>query len=148
VVGEGVVDQIARPDPGGEQRAREPPVVGVRAFRLEDRPGRDEHLGKPGARRRGQAAERAHTLLALDQLALAQHRQAGERSKAGDPVRVDAGQMLGHGRGLLQRVAQEAGQGGQQLRVPARRLADLEPIVILAAGGLRHRRDPRPRGIL
>ena len=59
------MDQVAGAEAGGVQRAGEAPVVRPRAFGLEDRPGRDEHLGELRERRRVEPAERRLLVLAL-----------------------------------------------------------------------------------
>ena len=122
VVTETVVHQVAVFEAGGRQRPGDAPVVRRRALGLVDRPGRlvdaprAFQAPQPAPADGGKAAEGVGgplRLLALQQLGLARHGQAGQGLACGDGIRVHTGQRLGHGRRLACR-GDEAGQAGHQ----------------------------------
>ncbi|MFO1068899.1 MAG: hypothetical protein U1E14_10295 [Geminicoccaceae bacterium] len=68
------MDDVARPEAGGEHRPGEAPVVEPRPLGIVDRAGRGEDAGQPGGRRGGEAAERRRRMLQRQQVGLAQDR--------------------------------------------------------------------------
>ena len=84
--------EVAGAKARGEQRAREPPVVGRAPLGLVDRSGRSEHAPHLAPARGREAAERPLGLLQFQELRLADHRQLRERGARGDRGRVDAGE--------------------------------------------------------
>ena len=133
VVGEAVVDDVAGPEAGGVEGAGEAPVVGPRPFRVVDRPGRGEDAGEARRRRGVQAAEGQPAAVQLDQLGLAQQRQAGQRGAGRDLVGLDAGQPLGEPGRVVDRVAHQARQGVEHRGLALGGCADLLPVVVGAA---------------
>ena len=118
---------------GGVEGAGEAPVVGPRPFRIVDRSGRGEDAGEARRRRGVQAAEGQPAAVQLDQLGLAQQRQAGQRGAGRDLVGLDAGQPLGEPGRVVDRVAHQARQGVEHRGLALGGRADLLPVVVGAA---------------
>jgi hypothetical protein len=79
--------------------------------------------------------ERRARLLALDQIALAQERQRGERGEAGHCGRLDAGEVLGERRRVVDRAAQQTGQAGEHLPITLLRVAPLQLVEMVTLSG-------------
>ena len=110
MIGEGIVHDVARPEAGGEQRARRTPAILRLAFRLEDRPGRHQQPPHSSRRRDVEAAERRVFLLPRQQLGLAQHRQRGERGPRGTAL----GSMPASCRGPARRAQRKRDESGSR----------------------------------
>ncbi len=67
-------------------------------------------------------------LLALDQIALPQERQRGERREAGHRGRLDTGEVPGQRRRVVDGAAQQIGQAGEHVPIALARLAPLQPV--------------------
>ena len=95
MVGEAIVQHVAGAEAGGEQRARHAPVIGATPLGVIDRAGRHEEARELARRPRGEAAEGRRLFLQRDELALARHRQLGQRLAIGHRVRLDILQQSG-----------------------------------------------------
>ena len=140
MIGEGVVDHVARAEAGRVHGAREAPIVGPRPFGIVDRPRRREDAGQTGDRRGVEPAE-GRIGLACSSFS-SDLRSTGRRARSarvGDGIRIDAGQQppqrTGHCRARGGSVP--AGHGRSTLAV--RGVAHLLAIVV---GGTRLRHRP------
>ncbi len=137
VIGEGIVHDIARPEAGGEERARHAVDVPVMALRLEDRPGRHQQAFHLAGRRDVEAAERRPLLLQRHEIGLAQERELRERGARGDGFRIDAGKLLRpSGRG--ERAGDRLRESGELLPRARLRIARLQLIVEIRHGSDRY----------
>ncbi len=136
VIREAVVDEVAGPKPGREERAREPPVIGGRAFGLVDRPGRREDAACASPARRRQAAERTRLLLQRRELRLAHDGQPCERVARGDRRRIHVRERARERRRMRLRVRDPPRDLRELLALPQRGIARLERVVMLG-----HRRS-------
>jgi hypothetical protein len=139
VIGEGIHHPVAGAEACGKKAARGAPPILAAAFRIVDRPRRDEELAELFDRRGVQSAERRKRLLQSDEVALARHRQSRERLARLDLPRVNVRENAGEPRRALLGMRDEPWQLGHELRFAPLRGARLQLVKVIHSQRLRRR---------
>ena len=114
VIGERIVDHVARPETGGKQRARRAPGIGPGALRLEHRARRHEHPFRRPADRR-EPAEGRFGLLRRHQLRLPEDGKLRQFGARGDASRIHPVEMGGKARRGGHRLCQMSRKTAEKL---------------------------------